>query len=307
MRCFIFVALLVISISARTVFGWGADGHRIVADIATDRLTPATRAAVFPLLQLDVDKNQQPLQTETLADVASWADFIRENPDQDTNDRFTIDPSTGEQLSTGPWHYVDIPLGLKYDPRRDCPEPGSCIVEKLPYFISQLTDLSNTPLDRMIALKFVVHFTGDIHQPLHCSNRDDRGGNQCMVQFLDQHPDYPYNLHYIWDTTMIEMELQQMNMTDRQFADYLNHNITPQQAQQWTSDMNVVDWANESNALAVSCAYKGIPAKGAVIDMNYVKNSTAVINMQLEKAGVRLAAVLNKIFDPSIQTTVLHY
>ena len=128
-----------------------------------------------------------------------------------------------------------------------------------------------------------------------------------MVQFLNEHPDRPYDLHYIWDTTMIELELQQTNMTDQQFADYLNHNVTPPEAQQWTSDMNVVDWANGSNALAVSCAYKGIPAQGAVIDMNYVKTSTAVINMQLSKAGVRLAAILNKIFDPSSQTTVLHY
>ena len=140
-------------------FAWGPEGHAIIAQIAEDRLAPAARQQVDQLLDGD-----------SLAVVASWADEIRiHRPD------------------TAQWHFVDIPKNANdYDPARDCrPTPrGDCIIAAIDRELAILRDASADKDKRAEALKFIVHFVGDLHQPLHCADDHDRGGNDVTVKFF---------------------------------------------------------------------------------------------------------------------------
>ncbi len=253
------------ALAAQPSFGWGREGHAVVADIAQAHLTPAATSAVS--LLLEEEGNSQ------LSAVASWADDIRKS-----------------EPETGPWHYVDIPLGAAgYVESRDCPEQA-CAVDQIKHFESVLADAAQPTKTRLEALKFVVHFVGDLHQPLHAEDHDDKGGNDVQVIGFDK----PRNLHAIWDTTMIELD----NPNTEDFATQLDSRITPDDVRAWSGG-TPEDWANESHALALPAyALLGNPAKGSTVEVpaSYVAAEQKVIEVQLEKAGVRLAAVLNGIF-----------
>jgi len=148
------------------VYSWGVTGHALVARLAAARLSPKTAATVAEILGPD----------ETLTSVSSWADRVR--PDR---------------RETGPWHYVDIQItDAHLDMKRDCPD-GNCVLVKIEEFQRTLKDRSATPEKRKEALMFLVHFIGDLHQPLHCAdNHNDRGGNNVAVTFFG-HPKHRVN------------------------------------------------------------------------------------------------------------------
>jgi hypothetical protein len=174
--------------------GWWDKGHQIVAKIAADRLNPHAKAAVKEILKNDPTGH-------TLVAVAGWADTVRKTPMPETYN----------------WHFVDIPVDGQpetYDAARDCkPDPakGDCIVAALNREVPLLTDPNASATDRAQALKFVTHFLGDLHQPLHCAERNgDTGGNGVKVTFFgatNEAPPFqhsPWNLHAVWDGGMID-------------------------------------------------------------------------------------------------------
>lgn len=137
---------------------WGSEGHRVVAEIAEQYLEPATRDQVRALLAIE--------NATSLAAVSTWADQVRP-----------------QRRVTAPWHYVDIQVGdAKYDAPRDCPA-NNCLIAKIDEFTKVLADRSAAPTLRLEALKFVVHFIGDLHQPFHVADNHDRGGNEVIVTF----------------------------------------------------------------------------------------------------------------------------
>lgn len=142
--------------------------NQIIATVAEDHLDETTKVMIQSLLG-----------NNHLYSIASWADDIRR-----------------ERRDTAPWHYVDIPLGGKYDARRDCALPDSCVVLKINDFLKVLTDKNATRDQRAEALKFIVHFVGDIHQPLDAV-KEAKGGNGIRVRFLgdDRCGRYECNLH----------------------------------------------------------------------------------------------------------------
>ena len=151
---------------------WWDLGHREVARLAELRLTPHTRAAVRSILG-----------GQSLADASVWADNIR-------NYRHDADPL----------HYVNIPLAdTVYVPEKHCPR-GRCIIAAIEQERRLLADPAASPDDRAEALRFLVHFMGDLHQPLHVSNNGDRGGNQRAVTLLGS----PTDLHKVWDGELID-------------------------------------------------------------------------------------------------------
>jgi hypothetical protein len=166
-------------VGSRAALAWGPVGHRVVADVAEKNLTTATKAAVAKILGPGV----------SLADVANWADDYR-----------ITDPTTYN------WHFVDIPLAANdYDPSRDCApnaKSGDCVINALTREVAILKDLSASDDDRLKALKFVVHFVGDEHQPLHAEDHKDKGGNAVVVTWFGKKD----NLHRVWDTDIIEEE-----------------------------------------------------------------------------------------------------
>ncbi|MFI5382106.1 MAG: S1/P1 nuclease [Tepidisphaerales bacterium] len=257
------VAILTFAVST-SAFAWGGDGHRIVALIATARLKPEAAAQVKELLG-----------NATLADIASWADEVR-----------------NQRKETAPWHYVDIPTeAAAFDEKRDGRD-GNNIVDATERFRKILTDKSKPASERAEALKWVVHFIGDMRQSLHATERNgDKGGNTRLVFFLDQ--PRAVNLHRVWDSSILLREMGSTNVTV--FASALNARISAAQAEEWTKGTPETG-ANESQAVAVKVAYADVPADGPPpkLGEQYVTRAQAAVDGQLQRAGGRLAEVLNR-------------
>ncbi len=309
---FCVLSLLAISAIPIPAHAWGCEGHEIVALIAMKHLHPdAARQVQSILAASPIDTNLKRFCRNSglpvMADVATWADDIRNDlPD------------------TAPLHFVDIPLGMtrdKYDISQAC-QP-SCIVDAIKKYSDGMK--SGDAKSRADALKFVIHFLGDIHQPLHDETNGDRGGNCVPVGYEDElprqtnpeHNDFFPNLHAIWDTDILEGMLADRDMTIEQFADYLDRRYQPRWPG-WTRG-KPIDWAWEAHDLA-GTAYRALPAFvprdptvqvpscadnnhiGArmaelhiVLGERYDNVSRPIVEEQLTKAGLRLAALLNSV------------
>ena len=254
--------ILVVSVSAAG--GWGKDGHSIVADIAWRELSPAARKEIRALLG-----------DSSLAEVSSWADAVRRE------DAYRW---------SAPLHYVNLPIDAnEYDHERDCP-PEGCAVSAIEYFANVLKDRTNSPQERGEALMFLVHFVGDLHQPLHAGRAEDRGGNSIDVTFLDD----PTNLHRVWDTGIMLAASDEawVERADRLYPLINNANRIEWLASTEESDWQGTagSWALESHYIAEEKCY--IIETGSAIGQEYVQSSITTVEERLSKAGIRLAAVL---------------
>jgi hypothetical protein len=197
---------IAISLFVTNVFGWGTQGHHVIVDIATAKMSPKAQQQVDQLLSLEPG--------ETLVSISTWADEHR-NP------------------TTGRWHYINFPRNsCTYDQQRDCPD-GQCVVEVIN---SQLDILASSASDakRLTALKYVVHLVADVHQPLHAGYQEDRGGNTYQLQAFMRGS----NLHALWDTGLI----RNLNVDTSTFADRLKASILSAT----TGDLDVSHAAEES-------------------------------------------------------------
>jgi hypothetical protein len=239
-------------------FGWGREGHEVVALIAEHNMTPAA-----------LERANAILGGASLEEVASWADEYRH-----------------DHRETAPWHFIDIPLAdSRIDLARECPK-GQCVVVKTEEFLSVLKDPNADQATRAEALKFVIHFVGDMHQPLHDDDNGDKGGNDRHV-IWDGHPD---NLHWVWDTGLPE----RANRNAKALAAELESRITPQDRAEWTKG-TIEDWVLEGHRLAQTVAYGGLGTENpSPITAAYENEADPVVEIQLEKAGVRLAYLLNE-------------
>ena len=242
-------------------FGWGMEGHRLVVRLADTMLTLQARAQVTSTLEAG----------ESLSALASWADEVR-----------------NWRKETFPWHFVDIPLhsdGL--DMKRDC-LMGDCVIGKIEEFRKVWRDPATSRASRREALLFLVHFVGDLHQPLHCEDDDDQGGNKVPVWAWSRET----NLHSLWDSGILE----HMADEDSLFRT-LSAAETPAHVQEWSGGM-VEKWAEESFHLAQATVYGLLPHDqqdiAVSVPESYERAAEPVIEMQLEKAGARLAAILNE-------------
>ncbi len=246
--------------SSRPAFAWGPQGHRVIAVIAQQNLTPQAREKVNALLG----------PYNSLAAISSWADDTR--PDY---------------AETAPWHYIDIPLEAdSIDMAAECPQ-SNCVIGQIEKFEAVLKDSKASEADRRVALEFLVHFVGDLHQPLHAEDNHDKGGNLVQVVFFDQ----PSNLHSVWDSGI----LNHVEPYGNKLAEELGRRITPAEREQWAKG-TVEDWALESHRLAREVAYKNLPAGTPPLALGqaYVDATAPAVQTQLEKAGIRLATILNQ-------------
>ncbi len=261
-----FLLPILFLLSPHALYAWGETGHRIVADVAERSLDDRARKEIEALLG-----------DASLASVSDWADRIR-----------------GDRPETASWHFVDIPFQAShYDPKRDCAE-GACVIGAIERFRRILSDRSRPVAARAEALKLLVHFVADLHQPLHTTNRGDRGGNDVRVTFFGEkiHPfaEKPWNLHAVWDGGLID----QTGLSEAAYAERL---------QAWLKKRSivdlqkgtVVDWALEAHRAAVDVAYR-LP-KNRRLSKSYFEKSRPVMDELLAKAGVRLARVLNEAFQ----------
>jgi hypothetical protein len=255
------VAFALTALIVVPLHGWGPQGHRLVALVAANHLSPAARQAVRALLGPD-----------TLADVAVWADAYVADGHRDT----------------APWHYVNLPAdGAPYVPGRDCPR-GNCVIERIGDNQTRLANRSLDRADRATALKFVVHFVGDLHQPFHAIGVN-RGGNAIPIVAFGSptcgrgdRDRPPCNLHGFWDSELIGHR----RLRDGAYAAELERQIS---AQRWRASGSPVEWAIESNALARAAL---LPAGGEANEA-YYRAHIAQIDERLALGGLRLARVLN--------------
>jgi hypothetical protein len=238
-------------------FPWGGEGHQVVGLIAMKYMTVDAQAKAGDLLD-----------GSAIDAVASWADEYRH-----------------DHRETGPWHYIDIPLAdSKIDLARECPN-GDCVIAKTEQFLAILKDPKADKDAKGQALKFVIHFVGDLHQPLHDEDNGDKGGNTRQVIF-DGHPDY---LHWVWDTGL----LQHISRNQAALAAELESRITPQDQAEWQKG-SIEDWVMEGHRLAQTVAYGDLSNDNpSPITPEYERQAEPVIELRLEKAVVRLAHLLN--------------
>jgi hypothetical protein len=233
---------------------WWDLGHRVVARLAETRLTPNTRAAVRDILG-----------GQSLADASVWADNIRQY-------RHDADKL----------HYVNIPLAdTAYVPGRHCPG-GRCVIAAIEHERQVLADPSASSDQRAEALRFLIHFMGDLHQPLHVADDNDRGGNDRRVSFLG----HATNLHKVWDGELLDSS----GVHPDEYLEYLRRRMESLDLRALERG-SVVDWAMEGHRIAVEHAYR-LPPDGR-IGWTYVRANRPVIDHALIAAGVRLAKVLN--------------
>jgi hypothetical protein len=250
---------------------WGKTGHRVVAAIADTQLSGLARAHVEEILG----------PGETLDEAATWPDEMRSAP--------------GDfwQKTATPWHYVTL-NGIIYD---HAPSEGDAL-EALNRFSKTLQDPQASLADKQLALRFIVHLVGDLHQPLHNGKCCDKGGNDVKVTFFGK----PTNLHAVWDAQLVDEE--QLSFTE--LAAKLERHMSSRQLIDWW-DINPRDWISESAEIR-DALYPGParPKKGEKrrkgqpplpdLSYAYVYKFTPVMERRLSQGGVRLAAYLNAIF-----------
>jgi len=239
-------------------FAWGKTGHRVVGQIAENHLSPKAAQAVRDLLGAD-----------GLAEVSNWADEIRSNPAWKPAD---------------PWHYVNIPDGQTYESMSK--NPAGDILIALKRFEATLRNASAAKEERIQALKFMVHFIGDLHQPLHAGKRDDLGGNRVSVHWFRAVE--ATNLHTVWDELLIDHE----KLSFTEWARFLDH-PSESELKEWQSTGYSV-WMEESYKLRDRC-YDFKPE--LPLSYEYVDKSMPIVRQRLLQAGVRLAGTLNQIFQ----------
>jgi nuclease S1 len=251
----------------------GRRGTPSFAEIAERHLSPAARAGIADLLGPGV----------SLASISTWADDVRT-----------------ERPETFNWHFVDIPLNAAhYDAARDCrpdPERGHCVIAAVARFRAELSDARATLQTRREALKYLVHFIADLHQPLH-TVLEDRGGNDLHVRFFvrpstpnSPSPSEDTNLHSVWDGGLIRHCVYDWNA----YVAHLENDWIPRQDISKLSQGTVVEWVEQSHRAAKEVAYTAPP--NANLGEDYVARAVPVLDRQLAVAGLRLARVLNEVF-----------
>ena len=276
---------------------WGDEGHEVIGLIAAHYLEPAVRSRVDSMLAAD----RTGLTSGTQIDQeATWADKYRDSDRSTTKARYE---------ATRQWHFVDLEL-TGTDLRAACfgePHlpPGTdasrgaaraCVVDKVDEFTAELRSATTAAQERLEALQFLLHFVGDVHQPLHASDDHDQGGNKKIVTAPGSAPN---TLHHYWDTEFVA----RLGAGERAIAQRLMAKITTAQRTQWSSG-SAAEWAQESFEVARTHAYGQLPPASSAdhyhLSDQYVLDATSVTAEQLSKAGVRLAYVINEALAPEL-------
>jgi len=254
---YLFLSLLFISPpkTKETLF-WGQNGHRVTGEIAQQHLTKSAKKNINKILK-----------GQSLAFVSTFADEIK---------------SDRKYREFSPWHYVNMGLDESYQVAKK--NPKGDLVTGISKCISVLKDEKSNEEDKTFYLKMLVHFVGDLHQPMHIGQKEDRGGNNVKVKWFGKDT----NLHAVWDTKMI----QGWNMSYLELA----NNAKDLSINQIKSIQvgSIVDWVNEIHEITKE-VYKSVK-----LDENlryrYSYDHFITVRNQLQKGGIRLAKILNDIY-----------
>jgi len=253
---------------------WSRYAHETVGYLAQIHLSEQAKAEVEAILG-----------EESLGSVGAWADQVR-----------------GDRRDTAPFHYVNGPRDQLHPTDEDLHLPQGNVYTAILMYRDQLLDSDLSQQEREEALKFLVHFVGDIHQPLHTGFGDDRGGNTFGVIYKDE----PFNLHRYWDLNVIEPRLDRLS--SKEYAAYLDGSYSPDQKALWIEQTDPLPWVVEARRYLFAGLYpvpqvyesesgrtrdEPIP----VMDDTYREVWMPVAEIQLARSGLRLAGILNEVFS----------
>lgn len=251
---------LFLALSSLSAFGWGQKGHDVTAYIAEKHLTPTTYQAVNDLLD-----------GKSLVYWANWLDNASH---------------TDQYAYTKTWHYKNIDSDLDYE---EAPlHPDGDIVRAIHAQVEILQNPSASKEDKQLALKILEHLMGDLHQPMHMGHASDLGGNRWTVNYFGRDS----NLHSVWDSSVPESAHK---WTYTEWNDQINR-PTEEEKSAILLNGSPETWGEETFDICKS-VYALTP-QGTKISYDYVATWTPVVEAQFLKGGLRLADVLNSIFDP---------
>jgi len=318
LRAGIFACLLLFAVVSLPppARAWGCKGHQVVALLAEKHLNPRALAMAKKILSegpIDPSLSRYCKEggTDPLADASTWPDDIR-----------------GIRPEASPWHYIDIPRGnTLHDVEQFCDPSKGCVTRAITDQLAILRSSEVDPQKRADALRFLIHFVGDLHQPLHAITNNDQGGNCVPVAFFDALPQvrnpqsesYAPNLHGVWDTNILERATT--GKTVDEVASELDQSFHAKIAGWQRGSANVYDWARESYQLAVRNVYGKLPVPIPVeapttitscADDNHVSTrmlnlnerlveayqnmAVPIVRKRLAQAGARLAMLLNQLW-----------
>ncbi len=305
-----FAGLLMLSMPflASPAFAWGCKGHQTVALIAEKHLSPETRQFLESLLKENpIDPQLKrycgPFPSSLFADSATWPDDIRNT------------------LNNGPWHYIDIPRGAPRAPLANyCGDTG-CVTQAIADQLAILKDPHAEPRKRADAIRYIVHFIGDLHMPLHATTNNDEGANCVPVRYFRRNPrehnhSYIPNLHALWDTSILERDMEGADANE--FAEFLDQSFS-HDADSWQkAGIRIEDWTWESHDLAETVVYGQLTPKDPVeapvpvhscsddnnvgermlnlhfaVGESYQNVAAPVVEKRIAQAGIRLAMILS--------------
>ncbi len=276
------LVLLSLTMFTPAASAWSALGHSIVGELAERHLTPGAKAQVVALLAGEPNPS--------LAGVSSWPDALHDTDPE----RFKL---------SAKWHYVRLePDSCAYVPANDCPD-GNCVIGAIEAQRRILADATQPRDARRDALKFLVHFVGDVHQPMHASNRDDKGGNEYQLSLRTNLPPEAYarsryvngvmgsNMHMVWDYYI----LGERGLDVRRYADRLDAMTWPPTSGPDASSILPAAWASESCRLIDA---RHLYPEGHVLDRSYLDIERPLAEQRIRQAAYRLAVLLNAALDP---------
>jgi hypothetical protein len=247
---------------------WGDLGHRVICEIAFRLVQPDTHAAITRLMQLDSE-------FKTFSDACIYPDHPRIRPSE---------------------HFLNLLRDSKGLTSEACPLANACVLTAILSDFKILKAKENTDASKLVALKSLAHWIGDIHQPLHVSFLDDKGGNAIRTS-----GQCPGNLHAVWDTCLVQYAI---GPDASEAATDLLAAITPEMKAEWKASVPR-DWANESFVISETprtmyCVLNGpscnMTSGPLNISAQYLDANEPIVKQQLQKAGVRLARLLDTAF-----------
>lgn len=241
-----FILLLVSFVISSYAFAWGPKGQQITVKVAEAYLTPSAKNKIAVILS-----------GQSLSSFATWADQVR---------------STPEWSHTSTWHYVDV---------ADAKIQDQNVMTAIDNAFEILTSSAENS-EKEIWLKFLIHFVGDLHQPMHVGRPDDRGGNSTKVSYDGKN----INLHALWDSSFIE---KQGLDVDKFVVKLISQNRSMQYLTEEFDSQIVVD----ENLALRDFLYS---FKGNKIDKVYEREAIKVTDDKLWMGGLRLASILNSVF-----------
>jgi len=248
---------LLILFGSVNCFGWGQTGHRVVGQIAQNHLSPKAKKAIQDLMG-----------QESLAYASTWMDEIKSDDSYD---------------HTHDWHWVTIPEGGNYVETDKNPDGDA--VEAINRMVKILKNPASENQEKVEALRFLVHLVGDIHQPLHVGNGTDKGGNDVKVTWFGKSS----NLHRVWDSGMLESRDWSYSELVTQLDCSCEDSIASYQ-----SILNPEAWAKEAMNYRPQVYETGNVER---MGYQYTYQNWDLLELQLFKAGIRLAGLLNEIYS----------